>query len=138
MEDYTGLVKSLRWLSYMFPETHPAKDDTDRISNNIHLYCKSAADAIEELSKPRWIPVTERLPEKQGRYLVVKSLYGSIGNWQEVVSFAKNLHAVDKYDFSGVGYKRPGWYSNDSEYGYYEITNVTHWMPLPELPKEDE
>jgi hypothetical protein len=51
MEDYKGLVKSLRWLSYMFPETHPAKDDTDRISNNIHLYCKSAADAIEELSK---------------------------------------------------------------------------------------
>lgn len=51
MEDYTGLVKSLRWLSYMFPETHPAKDDTDRISNNIHLYFKSAADAIEDLSK---------------------------------------------------------------------------------------
>ena len=23
-----------------------------------------AADAIEELSKPRWIPVTERLPDK--------------------------------------------------------------------------
>ena len=24
---------------------------------------KQAADAIEELSKPKWIPVTERLPE---------------------------------------------------------------------------
>ena len=48
---YEGLVKSLRWLGFMFPETHPAQDDADRMSNNIHLYCTQAADAIEELSK---------------------------------------------------------------------------------------
>ncbi len=47
---YEGLVKSLRWLGFMFPETHPAQDDADRMSNNIHLYCTQAADAIEELS----------------------------------------------------------------------------------------
>lgn len=35
----------------MFPETHPAQDDADRMSNNIHLYCKSAADAIEAINR---------------------------------------------------------------------------------------
>ena len=48
---YEGLVKSLRWLRFMFPETHPAQDDADRMSNNIHLYCTQAANAIEELQK---------------------------------------------------------------------------------------
>ena len=46
---YEELIKGLRWLGFMFPETHPAQDDTDRISNNIHLYCMQAADAIEKL-----------------------------------------------------------------------------------------
>jgi hypothetical protein len=35
----------------MFPETHPAQDDADRMSNNIHLYCTQAADAIEHMQK---------------------------------------------------------------------------------------
>lgn len=47
---YENLTKSLRWLAFMFPEKHPAEDDIDRISNNIHLYCSEGADAIEELS----------------------------------------------------------------------------------------
>ena len=49
MDDYKALIKSLRWLANMFPEMHPAEDDADRIFNNIHLYCKAAADAIEKL-----------------------------------------------------------------------------------------
>ena len=49
MDDYKALIKSLRWLANMFPEMHPAEDDADRMFNNIHLYCKAAADAIEKL-----------------------------------------------------------------------------------------
>lgn len=32
---------------------------------------QQAADTIEELSKPRWIAVTERLPEEEGYYLTI-------------------------------------------------------------------
>ena len=68
---YEGLVKSLQWLSFMFPETHPAQDDADRMSNNIHLYCTQAADAIEVLSKEEAEEAEEqgllvRLPCKVG------------------------------------------------------------------------
>ena len=74
-------------------------------------WSKEAADAIEELRKPRWIPVTERLPE-HGWYLA----YGPSIK-MEVLHF----HSVEEV-----------WSSER----YYNI-EVTHWMPLPQPPKEE-
>lgn len=67
---YEGLVKSLRWLGFMFPETHPAQDDADRMSNNIHLYCTQAANAIEEMNRRigRAIELYNRNIEKTAMY----------------------------------------------------------------------
>ena len=53
-------VKSLRWLANMFPFVKEPKDDEDRISNAIHLYCTAGADKIEELSA-----LLETLNEKE-------------------------------------------------------------------------
>ena len=78
-------------------------------------------------AKPKWISVDERLPENNGHYLCFRD--GSV----DVYGFALNLKKVNKYDFEGQ--KRSGWYSYDSEYGYFECTKITHWMPLPEAPK---
>ena len=39
---------------------------------------EEAADAIEELNKPRWIPVTERLPELNENVLVYSAHSGLI------------------------------------------------------------
>lgn len=86
-----------------------------------------------------WVPVTERLPEKDGKYLVCEKWdcgYGAIYNIR-VVSYSLNLNKVDKYDFHGKEYKRPGWFDYDSEYGHFETgRDITHWMPLPTPPKE--
>lgn len=97
-----------------------------------------AADAIEELQQtaehykgcsddwykeacdykamlPRWIPVTERLPEEDGMYLVH-------GTWS-----ASGRKVTDTCEFYvHDGYFRAAW-----------NFDVTHWMPLPEPPKED-
>lgn len=64
----------------------------------------TAADAIEELIKPRWVPVTERLPD-DGEYVLAYS-------------------ADD--DFTTVEARH--------RFGAFQIT---HWMPLPEPPEED-
>ena len=86
-----------------------------------------AADAIEELSKqheaqaqniiallnekPRWIPVTERLPE-----------LAFVNEWY--------LVALESGCVESLGYtKGKGWFPTGSP--------VTHWMPLPEPPKEE-
>ena len=80
----------------------------------------------------KWIPVTERLPEEDGDYLVAKKIFNNTIR-QEVLSFAKDGRKVDKYDFHR-GWKNV-WYRYDSEWGHLTIDDVTHWMPLPEPPK---
>ena len=87
-----------------------------------------ANDAIEEMQKrceqfqymppPAWIPVTERLPEEIGNYLV--AINCPRGKWVEIC-------ACDGRD----------WVSVD-EYAEYATKWVTHWMPLPTPPTAEE
>ena len=79
-----------------------------------------------------WIPVSERLPDKIGEYLVTQKTSFSDYVYRSVAGYALNLHDVDEYDFAGEGKKRAGWYEYDSEWGYYEIDGVIAWMPVPE------
>ena len=79
----------------------------------------------------KWIPVSERLPENKGDYLVAKQLFGD--SYVRVVSFAKDGRKVSRYDFQNQW--KNVWYEYDREYGYITIDSVTHWMPLPEAPK---
>lgn len=61
---------------------------------------------------PRWISVTERLPENDGRYLVCNQPYKA--QWVMIQEY----------------WKDSGWSGS----------SVTHWMPLPpapELPEEE-
>lgn len=113
MTDYTELVKALR----------EAPDDW--YDADLH---RDAAAAIEDLqakiselgesysanlvaaqnAQPRWVRVEEP-PKENGRYLV---------HWQDVVT-------TDEFK-NGV------WL-----YASMFNQRVTHWMPLPEPPKED-
>ena len=77
-----------------------------------------------------WTSVKDKLPDKDGDYLCCWGERKRIS----IYSFAKNLLKVDKYDFGRK--KRAGFYDYDSEWGYGEMCDITHWMPLPELPKE--
>ena len=79
-----------------------------------------------------WISVKDKLPEKDGSYLVVINYFShqSIN----VRSFAKAGETVNEYDLAG---EKNVWYRYDSEYGYVSTDSVTHWMPLPEPPKKE-
>lgn len=83
----------------------------------------------------RWIPVSEKLPE-DGIYLVTVERTPGVPRI-ETKSFAKDLHRVDDYDFPE---HKCGWYEYDSEYGYWEDTDVIAWQPLPPCydPQESE
>ena len=88
-------------------------------------YNKGKADAV------KWIPVTERLPEQDGKYLVCKNLFGDA--YITAIRFAKDGRKVCKFDFQERW--KNVWYEYDSETGYFSVYTVTHWMPLPEPPK---
>ena len=97
---------------------------------------KQAADAIEELiaklnhaddqierlveaaEERRWIPATERLPEKTGEYLVC-------GQWRgkPAETWVCELISIGKIK---------GW-ANEARNPV-----VTHWMPLPGPPTAEE
>jgi hypothetical protein len=123
---------------------------------------KQAADAIEELSKdrdnwkttakeeremywhwfdnyqrdvPRWIPVTERLPEKTGTYLAWTK-------WDLTEADEEPSAYPIEYDAEEEAF---GWWKSyyDAETlgwageDFIRYEGITHWMPLPEPPKEE-
>ena len=64
-------------------------------------------------ANPKWIPVTERLPELHGDFITA-------------IAFEDGDILIDI----------SVWYGKCWETLSGEKCNVTHWMPLPEPPKE--
>lgn len=85
-----------------------------------------AIPAADVEPRKRWIPVTEGLPEQEGRYLVAHLLHNRFP-WVTVMYFG----VPDGYD-KGICF-----YIADDEWGDVPCDYVTHWMPLPEPPKEE-
>lgn len=80
-------------------------------------YAEAIEVAIEALkAEPRWIPVTERLPETDGIYLITDASCGY-----------EDVH-------------ESFYFPNADEYGepYWDYNNVTAWMPMPEPYREVE
>lgn len=69
---------------------------------------------------PRWISVKERLPKKEGEYLATL-----VGNVVSVAFFSK----INGWSATIVP-------PNFSFIKFVDLY-VTHWMPLPEPPKEE-
>ena len=77
--------------------------------------------AIEVLERTKW---HKEPPTKEGLYLI----HTDIGVF-DFAKYSKDLYKVDKYDFKGR--HRAGWYKYNSEWGFYEVTDVIAWMYIP-------
>ena len=93
---------------------------------------KDAADAIEELlaAVPKWISVEDEPPKENGRYLVRYKRDVNLGDEETVHEDEIRIMRF----FVDDGWRYPI-ICND----HVRLVNeeVTHWMPLPEPPKED-
>lgn len=74
-----------------------------------------------------WISVKDRLPDKEQECLVIANRITGY------ISGTHNVYDVYKVIFNSVDY------SSLAESDYYEIyaSEITHWMPLPKLPKNN-
>lgn len=86
----------------------------------------------------RWIPVTERLPER-GR-LVLTAIYGTDMIVQED---GESLEDAVRRARSGPGRVEMGYldedgYWTDTAFGAPMVVMPRYWMPLPEPPKNEE
>lgn len=77
-----------------------------------------------------WISVKDHLPTKNGDYLVTIDCFGK-HRYMKMVSWANDLNKLDKWDFPADEYKGiSGFYDNDSEWGYYEVSDVLAWCKI--------
>ena len=92
----------------------------------------SALRAKEENPFGGWISVEDRLPSREGlepdevEYVLVSE------QSFDAITGEKLGRSV-----SICGFGHDGWSKFDN-FGYVRTENITHWMPLPELPKEGD
>ena len=76
-----------------------------------------------------WIPVSERLPETDGEYLVTKKTYTLDGVRNTVKICTYNTEPYDPDCDFGTPYQGQGWYIEDGEYEYRCDDDILAWMP---------
>ena len=90
------------------------KDMVIALAQRKQVEAEEERDALRE--KQRWIPVTERLPERDVQVL----------GWYKDNPFSQYRPEV-------VAWNGNGWVF---VYAHRYVTNVTHWMPLPKAPED--
>lgn len=123
LTDYNGLIPD-EMIQEAFDCVKEAADAIEELqADNTALNgtVSNLIQQIAELSKPRWIPVTERLPETGVDVLVM---------------FPHNMAVASRDMGEWVVNSGDGWCTgvnlSDDE------KEPTHWMPLPEPPKDGE
>ena len=86
----------------------------------------------EHFTEPKWIPVSERLPDIGGCYLVVvKYKYDFEREYNYDTDVAAFNFCYDRNYIDGRWSTYIDWDEGQ------QYLHVTHWMPLPEPPEEE-
>lgn len=147
---YDELVKELREAEkeakelftnpYRFiPYYGKAADAIEELSRGVSVWAKRAmawaAEAEKAEKAHRWIPVTEGLPEDGS--LVGKLIADSDGNIRIASQCAEITLSGGKTVYTDL-IDLVSLLAEDTPTTKWEdCTNITHWMPLPEPPKEE-
>ena len=101
-------MKVERAIEILDPEHRENYDGMDEVNEACRM-------GMEALKRTMWIPCSERMPEvcKDTSYFSYIPSFGAV----DIADYHPDL---DEWTFMGL-----------------PIT-VTHWMPLPELPKEEQ
>ena len=108
-----------KWKAAML---HMVKEEDGMHPISMEVLIEDLEDAPTIEAEPRWIPVTERLPE-DGEMVV------AIVNGEP----RKNIRLIGAYQMATY-YRGEGWIVE--LFPEWMEADVTHWMPLPEPPED--
>ena len=97
--------------------------DAEKVESDcVDALLKDALAYIKQLeaAQPKWISVEERSPDDHGNFIT--KIHCDNGDWIEVNTF---------------DYMEKEWWHDAVNCTAKATDFVTHWMPLPEPPKED-
>ena len=97
------------------------RDAADRLEEYVDRCARFSEEIMELRERGRWIPVEERLPERDGPVL---ASYG----------FSEGGEISDMRFFRVMDYYAVDPKPHFQNEGYCGLT-VTHWMPLPPVPE---
>lgn len=95
---------------------------------------RAMADFIERVQG--WIPVEERLPDKPGHYLVCTNVNYWHGGCMDKNGASSNAGTTDGYAGTTLSVL-DCFYDITGDWNRVCNAHVTHWMPLPQPPKEE-
>lgn len=129
MRDYEDIARNLRIRAKTYEKTYDEdsllKESADAIEElqadktALNGTVTNLLEQIKDLGEPRWIPVTERLP-LYGQDVLATRVFGDGEKCQEILM----AHVAVWNEETGEK--------------WWNATNITHWMPLPEPPKEEK
>lgn len=108
-------------------------DNPNAEISDVHQLSRAAADLLEQdAEKTSWISVKDRLPDEDAAYMV---FYHEWSNGEFLPKYDERYVKIIKF-FRGFGWIFPVCVNEKCE----NDTNreVTHWMLLPEPPKEEK
>ena len=97
--------------------------DAEKVESDcVDALLKDALAYIKQLeaAQPKWISVAEPLPDDRGNF--IPKIHCDTGDWIEVNTF---------------DHMEKEWWHDAVNCTVKATEFVTHWMPLPEAPKED-
>ena len=97
--------------------------DAEKVESDcVDALLKDALAYIKQLEavQPKWISVEERLPDDRGNFIT--KIHCDNGDWIEVNTF---------------DHTEKEWWHDAVDRTVEATEFVTHWMPIPEPPKED-
>lgn len=128
-------------------------DDADSCKVDYLREIIESVPAADVIPRPRWIPVTERLPEPETEVMIVCNENGrrfiataihedgtqlseeSCWVWTDIWEYSRYDEEHDDY-FVPEGWWESRCFTPDDVYNCMVDCEVTHWMPMPELPEE--
>ena len=123
------------WTALCRYEKSPFPIVTQEIIDRLAAY-EDTGLTPEEVQQMRWIPVEERLPDKPGHYLVCTNVNYWHGGCMDKNGSSSNAGTTDGYAGTTLSVL-DCFYDITGDWNRVCNAHVTHWMPLPAAPKEE-